>query len=561
MNDQSMLIPSRVDRNGISEARTTLTPSSDRREKVILCDPRPCVPVIFLPGVMGTNLKSTGGASVWTPPNTTGLTDTIGAIRSLLGWAFRDAGTRQTRLNPNDTVVDSQGEIEVGSSGLSEDEARSRGWGEVHRSSYQGFLAYLQWQLNHPMLNGEAEGDWHESKIKDKHKGASGPDKAVMGTDPASFGASQKGQKLDENGLKHFSQYQYPVYAVGYNWTQSNGQSAEAVFARIKKICSRYGKGTTAIVVTHSMGGLVARALAKLVEGGEELIYGVVHGAQPATGAPMAAKRFRTGAEDFRGKAFFGSDDAEWTAVAASSQSALELMPMPDYRDGKPWWFICGADGKPILSLPRDESNAGVDIYTNRAWYGMLPEDKLIDPAGIVKSSAAVASGKKSLRGVFEESVKAAVTFQKSLANRYHGTTYALYGDGALSMPHVPTKKEQELMTFGTVTWKGSLPIGTTEKDLMAATLLHDDHQGTWRIQVRGQVMMLKIQGPDESGDGTVPATSAAAQCGREGVQQVFKQGGFDHQFCYQHPWAHWAALYAVAQISKLIPEPEHCHV
>ncbi len=39
------------------------------------------------------------------------------------------------------------------------------------------------------------------------------------------------------------------------------------------------------------MGGIVARALAKLVAGGEDLLYGVVHGAQPATGAPIAAKR------------------------------------------------------------------------------------------------------------------------------------------------------------------------------------------------------------------------------------------------------------------------------
>jgi hypothetical protein len=110
-------------------------------------------------------------------------------------------------------------------------------------------------------------------------------------------------------------------------------------------------------------------------------------------------------------------------------------------------------------------------------------------------------------------------------------------------------------MTFGTITWKGSLPPETTEKDLLAATLLHDDHRGTWRIQVRGQIVTLKIQQPDEPGDGTVPGSSAAAQIGGEGMQQVFKQGGFDHQFCYNHPWARWAALYATAQIAQLIPQ------
>ncbi len=51
------------------------------------------------------------------------------------------------------------------------------------------------------------------------------------------------------------------------------------------------------------------------------------------------------------------------------------------------------------------------------------------------------------------------------------------------------------------------------------------------RIQVCGQVATLKVQGPDEPGDGTVPATSAASQLGGEGVHQVFKQWGFEHQF------------------------------
>jgi hypothetical protein len=58
----------------------------------------------------------------------------------------------------------------------------------------------------------------------------------VTTTDPAIFGAIQKSDPLTEDGLKLFANFQYPVHAVGYNWTQSNGKSAETVFARIKKI-------------------------------------------------------------------------------------------------------------------------------------------------------------------------------------------------------------------------------------------------------------------------------------------------------------------------------------
>ena len=158
-------------------------------------------------------------------------------------------------------MVDDRDDIDVGESGLSRTEARERGWGEIHRWSYHGILAYLQKQLNEPMLHGEKEGDWHEhSKNARENETIAGIPVTI--TDPAIFGAMQKGDPLTQDELKLFANFQYPVHAVGYNWTQSNGKSAETVFAQIKKICGRYGDGTKAIVVTHSMGGLVARAIA-----------------------------------------------------------------------------------------------------------------------------------------------------------------------------------------------------------------------------------------------------------------------------------------------------------
>jgi hypothetical protein len=33
----------------------------------------------------------------------------------------------------------------------------------------------------------------------------------------------------------------------------------------------------------------------------------------------------------------------------------------------------------------------------------------------------------------------------------------------------------------------------------------------------------------------------------------VFVQGGYEHQFCYDHPWTRWATLYSVAQIADSI--------
>lgn len=239
--------------------------------------------------------------------------------------------------------------------------------------------------------------------------------------------------------------------------------------------------------------------------------------------------------------------------------AALELMPMPDYREGRPWWFICDDQGIPVLALPKAASNAVADIYGNPAWYGLMPNESIIDPAGIVRSKIDAVGGRKSVMEIYVATVNSAVDFRKRIVNQYHRSTYALYGDDKLRASDAPIERDTKLMTFGTVTWKGALPSGTREEDLLAAELLHDDHKGTWRIQVCGQVATLKVQGPDEPGDGTVPATSAASQLGGEGVHQVFKQWGFEHQFCFAHPWARWAALYGVAQVAQLIPEPL-CH-
>nr|KVE14842.1 hypothetical protein WS66_11685 [Burkholderia sp. LA-2-3-30-S1-D2] len=46
----------RTDKDGASVGHFTLTPASDTRTKELLCDVRPIIPVIFLPGVMGSPL-------------------------------------------------------------------------------------------------------------------------------------------------------------------------------------------------------------------------------------------------------------------------------------------------------------------------------------------------------------------------------------------------------------------------------------------------------------------------------------------------------------------------
>ena len=62
----------------------------------------------------------------------------------------------------------------------------------------------------------------------------------------------------------------YPVWVCGYNWLASNDASADQLIARINEAIEYYKKGSywistgKVIIVTHSMGGLVARARHKM---------------------------------------------------------------------------------------------------------------------------------------------------------------------------------------------------------------------------------------------------------------------------------------------------------
>jgi len=596
-DDEVVQIEGGFDVDGTPMARAVLTPDSDKRRKEVLVDPRPPIPVIFLPGVMGSLLANKdSGQEVWSPPNLDEVASAVAGVISVVAGWFASATQRAARFDPVPAVVDPRGPINVEGCGLTEAEARRRGWGTVHRWSYHPTLAWLEHTLSRPMRLGVLRGEW----INGDPEGKDGPLKPILGTDPSGYGAFGPGGAIttDDEVFKTFVSYRYPVYAIGYNFLQSNELSAQQVLdgvefrpknaeeririLGIRQIC-RENHTDKAILITHSMGGLVARMASVLCSGADDIL-GVVHGVQPATGAPLFAKRFRTGGEGFIDQSLMGRDDAEFVAIASNAEGPMELSPMPDYNEGKPWWvFVDKKDGREILALP--ENGRTADLYTNQAWYGLLPDISLLDPAGIVKRKLEKEGSESS---VFQDFCKRAIAVyarQKNLENSYHPNTYAIYGDGRLGPApsngsETPDKletglPEEDLQTWGRVVWQGDFPVGVTADDLKAAKLIRDDHQGEMTLLVRGQVVKLTVQRkavapkPGErdngiiSGDGTVPSWSAAAQ-GRglvpgqshghaDGVQMVFVQGGYDHQFSFKHPWSKWATLYSVAKIAHAL--------
>src|ERR1051326_4103672 len=96
--------------------------------------------------------------------------------------------------------------------------------------------------------------------------------------------------------------FEFPVYASGYNWTDDNEHAGQLLAQRIQDIIqeaqSVTGLCEKVILITHSMGGLVARAASELA-GARDSILGIIHGVQPATGAAAAYWRIKAGFEGF----------------------------------------------------------------------------------------------------------------------------------------------------------------------------------------------------------------------------------------------------------------------
>jgi hypothetical protein len=124
-----------------------------------------------------------------------------------------------------------------------------------------------------------------------------------------------------------------PVHAFGYDWTQSNTQSAAALDDAVKSILAGY-KAKKAILVTHSMGGIVARAACQTRVGFVDKIAGVVHTAQPVGGASVAYRRFLDGADDngFLFDKILGNEWWKYMAQMSVLPGPLQLLPTDHYR-------------------------------------------------------------------------------------------------------------------------------------------------------------------------------------------------------------------------------------
>lgn len=457
------------------------TPTENETICRVTIPPKYVCPVIFIHGIMGSNLINKNGDKVWFPPN--GSLSGLGS--AIYGGVWRSASSRQKELNPEDTFVSNEGEIKTKTlkklKGFNESKARDRLWGTVWWEGYGDILVYLERYLNQELISGNSADHSNENCFM-------GTDEWKKIVDSDSTTASKINefkQKWKPDTNKPFelltkelhgklADYNFPVFALSYNWLQSNGDSAtkivDTILSKVQaqiKIEYPKQKFQKYIIVTHSMGGLVTRAIIQ-DDRIKDDILGVVHGVMPATGSPTVYQRFCNGWDGYRvtgnwkdaiGKYVFGASYEKMTAVLGNSCGALQLLPFPNFEreGGKKAWLTLKAldlNGKEIIAeLPKADSTAHEDIYSRTdTWWSMIDPNAL-DPAKILAEKLKKDITKTKVEDYYLNNIKNVEKFQNSILTSYHPNSYAHYGS------------DENHKSFNEIVWETKARLNITDAD------------------------------------------------------------------------------------------------
>lgn len=508
-------------------ATTRMSPVDQKVRGQMTIRPATVVPVFFVPGIMGSNIcNKTTKKSVWNTNSTWALAKQ---------WAFRQSDTRQRLLQFTECEVDDTGEF-PGPSATVPDAAtaRKRGWGTTSAAFYGDFIRWLDNKLNPDIVHGGGHGSpWGEMVGK-----ATGKD----------WNAQKPFVPISKEESDHaWGKFFCPVYAAGYNWLESNGESGKKIAQRVNEAIAFWNnpKNTggiqmhceKVILVTHSMGGLASRAVVHPNFGGiASKVLGIVHGEQPANGAAAAYHHCRSG-YDGGASLVLGRNSAQVTAVFANSPGAMELLPNHQYPAG---WLQARFGERKALALPK--SNPYVEIYPEKVRWWRLVDPELIDPAGIYKQAKLDPWAKGYMANLL-----ATKNFHKNLGKDYHPQTYIHYG--ADNKSH---------MAYNALVWGNPAVYGDIPRELQDWKEFSGSNPVTLRYSFFNRVDLairepfeLSRIGEQQPGDETVPACSGEAPFTQGGaaIKQSFRLDGYEHQASYNNERVRLTTFYSICKL------------
>lgn len=522
---KTLKIQPTFDDNGNPCYQLFSTPKGENIVQQCVLYPERIIPIIFIPGVMGSNLKNKNGEEIWR------LDD---EIRFFWDWKNANAETRKRKLHPDRTKVDDGGEIIEKTEPYLLKNRRQRGWGSVAYTSYAAFL------------------DWLQNALNDFDNGPSGERTNLL----QSILKTESGDvSLTREEVDLTYRYLFPVFAMGYNWLQSNSESAMALgnyideqirFYRQKgRLCEKV------ILITHSMGGLVARHYTQCC-GGADKVLGVIHGVMPAAGAAATYRRMKAGNENgtdnFTGAMAahaLGANAKFMTVVLSQSPGPLQLLPGKAY--GQCWLKII--DDQTTYAFP--ENDPYKEIYLQRdKWWGLC-EDHFINPG---KSHTAADRDRdwQIFSILLNEKVQ---PFIEEISGKYHPHSWAFYS------------AEITYRSYGDVCWRANTRRADAwlnrnrQRDGLAGravdkTEMFDKRSVSSPLSgsgwAKGIHQTYQILPAEESGDGTVPVRSG--RIAEHHLQASF-QVSVSHEAAFKHRLAQQFTLRALVKIVQQIQQ------
>ncbi|HTX38152.1 MAG TPA: hypothetical protein VME43_24145 [Bryobacteraceae bacterium] len=343
--------------------------------------------------------------------------------------------------------------------------------------------------------------------------------------------------------------FEFPVYGFGYNWTDSNEDSGRKLAARIQAIIAEarqiVGFCEKVILITHSMGGLVARAAAILANA-ESSILGIIHGVQPATGTPAAYWRMKAGfEEDSATGTVLGDSGPKVTAVLANIPGGLELLPNQDHLTdhGGIKWLTITKNGQYIKALPNSDPYG--EIYrvkavvkpkrgeksSTNAYWGLV-DPNLLNPGHVsAPSSNPLDQMNAQARAVdawaeYLTQLAKAQNFHGLLGKKQHSRTFCFRGVGH------KTADEIELRVENPSGHSNSYP---------------DQGFRGFFTNASGVIQEAVLRKPAGDGDGTVVRSSGAA------LDKPGKQLPGDRAFDVEHQEAYEAGKVQAYVVQAII--------
>jgi len=302
------------------------------------------VPIIFVPGVMGTRLHFTNIDERWNPDSRW----------DMLHWLRISAQRQRQEMHINQPAIvmtdNTNDDLETDENGL--------GWEGMAWDFYVPFLRFLKNQ--------------------------------------------------------EFRLALCPIYAVGYDWRQDIGFLGDFLAQRIENIITNKDV-LHAVIITHSMGGLVTRAALKAKADIAKKILGVIHVVQPTVGAVVAYRRFFTGAiSEIDGggglSRILGNTGEKYAAVISGLTGPMQLIPSNLYKNrNNEAWLRYRENG-----VDKDWKGDVFDLYTNEH-----------SPPGLLEHSLYSRGERLNVKNELMTRISEAKAFHNWIGAYKHENTYA----------------------------------------------------------------------------------------------------------------------------------------